>query len=432
MNVGVADALADTGARKHGAMTDRWLAALCLGALVVYGAWTAYVVRTNRPVDYFVYLIGADALARGVNIYDAPRATYDQLAAQRGITNYEGGFQYPLWMALLLRPLLQLPLQIGAALWVFGSGAAALGAAFVLALGTRSAWKRRLIVLAAIGFVPNLTTMNAGQVNAYILLCTALALHFWRRQSDQRAGLLLAFGLWLKPLAAPLAGLAAWRARPRVLIGLVLASVTIAIVTTLVYGQELALAQLRGSAGLLSMLGFAHPANSNLNGLFSRWFTANEFAPPLLLAPGLAAAAYALSASLLGLGALALLWPPGNTSRPAGLEFSLIVVTTHLVVPLTWYHHLSMIFIAFAVLILRWPEPGRLTASALALAVAYFLLAVHGLLWHFFVGHTLLLDFATWSELIVWCLLALEIRRDSSSQATMQALRKTAQAAKPL
>src|SRR5205823_6907812 len=108
--------------RGSGLMRDRWFVALCLAALVVYGTWTAYVVRTNRPVDYFVYLIGSDALAQGIDIYDAPRSTYDQIAVQRGITFYDGAFQYPLWTALVVRPLLSLPLPVGAALWVFASG----------------------------------------------------------------------------------------------------------------------------------------------------------------------------------------------------------------------------------------------------------------------------------------------------------------------
>jgi glycosyl transferase family 87 len=396
---------------------DRWLTGLLILGLVFYGAWTAFVVATNRPVDFYVYVIGASGLSRGIDIYNAPRSTYDQLAAEFGISNYEGAFQYPLFTALIVRLLSFLPLKVMASVWIFGSGLASLASGFLLGRGCVEPWKRRLILLAAIGFVPTLTTMNAGQINAYVLLFTIVGLLLLQQAKEGRGGFVLALGLWLKPLAALLAGLLLWRWRGRAIVGIAVASVAILAITTITFGPSLAAVQFGGSGGFLSLLGFAHPANDNFNGLFSRWFTPNDFGTPLIAAPFLAVAAYLVTAALLLIADLWLLWPSGPTRVPLLAEAAIVVVTTHLIVPLTWYHHLTMTFIGFAVLIASWRDWRRSYPAMVALGVAYMCLAIHGLFWHAFVGQTLLLDLATWAELLIWILLALDLYRLRTSRS---------------
>jgi hypothetical protein len=265
--------------------------------------------------------------------------------------------------------------------------------------------------MAAIGFVPTLTTMNAGQINAYVLLFTTVSLLYLQQAKDARGGFALALGLWLKPLAALLVGLLLWRRRARAIAGLIAASVAILAITTIAFGPSLAAVQFSGSGGFLSLLGFAHPANDNLNGLFSRWFTPHDFGAPLMIAPSFALVAYLLTAALLLIADLWLLWPWGPSRVPLLAEAAIIVVTTHLIVPLTWYHHLTMTFIGFAALVDAWRDWRRPSPAMVAWGVAYIFLAIHGLFWHVFVGQTLLLDLATWAELLIWLLLAHELYR---------------------
>jgi hypothetical protein len=129
----------------------------------------------------------------------------------------------------------------------------------------------------------------------------------------------------------------------------------------------------------------------------------------LVIAPYFAQAAYLVTAALLLIADLWLLWPPGPSRAPLLAEAAIVVVTTHLVVPLTWYHHLTMTFIGFAVLIASWRDWRRPSAAMVAWGVAYVCLAIHGLFWHVFVGQTLVLDLATWAELLLWILLAFDL-----------------------
>jgi hypothetical protein len=51
----------------------RLLGALVIGlSITAFGLWTAYVVLADRSVDYYTYLIAADAFAHGQNIYRDP------------------------------------------------------------------------------------------------------------------------------------------------------------------------------------------------------------------------------------------------------------------------------------------------------------------------------------------------------------------------
>ena len=130
---------------------------------------------------------------------------------------------------------------------------------------------------------------------------------------------------------------------------------------------------------------------------------------------------------VLGLGFLILLadlwllWPPGSRRTTWLPEVALIIVTTHLVVPLTWYHHLTMLLPAFAILISAWQHFRKPTVPAIVACLAYMLLAIHGLFWHWFVGQTLLLDLATWAQLLLWFLLAGEVQRTRQLAAAVQA-----------
>ncbi len=398
-------------------MRDKWLWLLFILGLLFYAAWTGFVVVTDRPLDYYVYVIAADAFAHGENIYVLPDS-YDLIAGRLGITNYTQPYLYPLLTALLVRPLLLLPLRLGAVIWVFGNGLAALVAALLLGRDADSVWKRRLILAAAIGYVPILTTMNAGQVNGLVLLAAAAALYAWQQNRHGLSGAWLAVSIWLKLYTAVIAGLMAWRfCWRRALAGALIASLAVTALSVFAFGWQPVLSQ-TSIFSQITIVGGAfsgYPPLQSLGSLIGRWFTPNAYSPALVNAPQLASPIYWSLAVAFGVATLAILWPPGRQARSFELEAALLVVTTHLLSTETWYHHLTMVFIAFAALIKRWPDWRRPHPGMLMLFIAYVLLAVQGLAWKWFVGYTLLLDLATWAGIIVWGLLAVQLRKDSAS-----------------
>lgn len=403
-------------------MRDKWLLLIFIVGLIFYATWTLYVVAEDRPLDYYQYYIAVYALRHGENIYEETAQAYDAVAKELGIAHYETGFRYyPILTALAVLPTTYLPPRVAATLWVFGSGLAALLTGVLLGRCANAAWKRRLILAATIGFVPIVTSMHAGQVNGYVLLSVALAVYALRQAHDPLGGGALAFSLWLKPYAIALVGLLVWRERWRALIGLVLTTMAILPIALLVFGPAPVISQFR-PGGLLN-LGFAYPTNQNFNGLVSRWFMPHDYGAPLVNAPQLFLPFYLAICSSFALITFALLWPLGARSESIELQAAILIVLTHLVFPTTWFHHLSMTFIAFAVLIERWGDWRRPGWDMAALAFAYLLLAVYGLFWHRFVGQTLLLDLATWAEVIIFALLGAQLwrlRRPLSAPFSLQ------------
>lgn len=393
-------------------LRDPWLLGILGLGVCLYAAWTVFVVLTDRPLDYYVYLIAADTLGQGENIYQAGPDTYRAAARRLGISTDTPDYLYPPLTALVVWPLGLLPLRAGAALWVAGSGMAALGAALLLAAPAPLNWQRRAIVLATVGFVPVLTTMHAGQVNAFVLLATAAALTALRQQREMQGGAWLAVALWLKPLVAALVTLLLWRGYWRALAGMVVASIVIALASAAAFGLEPVLTQNSGRVALAALEPIADPAPpiQNLRALLGRWLTPHAYGAPLWQAPGLALPLYLACIALTGGVLFWLLWPAGPRS-PAQLELeaALLITTTHLLAPLTWYHHLTLLLVALAVLVRCWPDWRRHWWELLLLAGVVLALAVHGLLWKQLVGHTLLLDLGTWASLLLCLLLARQV-----------------------
>ena len=399
-------------------MRDKWLWLLFILGLLFYAAWTGFVVVTDRPLDYYAYLIAADAFTHGENIYLLPNESYAPIAERLGIINYAPPYRYPLLTALLVWPLLLVPLRLGAAIWVFGNGLAALVAALLLGRDADAVWKRRVVLAAAIGYVPILTTMNAGQVNGLVLLAAAAALYAWQQNRYALSGAWLAVSIWLKLYTAVVAGLMVWRACwRRALVSALITSIAITALSVIAFGWQPILSQTSIFSKIVVVGGASggYPPSQNFANLIGHWFVPNEYGPPLVNAPQLASPIYWSLVVAFGVATLALLWPPGRQVRSFELEAALLIMTTHLLASSTWYHHLTMVFIAFAVLIKRWPDWRHPHPGMLMLCVAYVLLAVQGLAWKWFVGYALLLDLATWAGIIVWGLLAVQLRKHPAS-----------------
>jgi hypothetical protein len=402
---------------------DKCLAAIFLIGLVAYFAWSVAIVTTDRPIDYYTYLIAAYALSHGINIYLAPSAVYNRIAIELGILEWASpGYLYQLPTAMMVLPLTFVPLRIGAFVWVFTNGVAALASGVLLGMGMGSAWKKRLMLLGTIPFAPILTTMSLGQANCFVLLLTVGALRLWDRRREALGGALLAVGVWIKPLAAAILGLLAWRGRLRSLLGAVTASAVIVAAGAFVFGLEPSLTQFEpyryifqtSSSLSPDILTVQSPENQNLLGMITRWLTPHEYGAPLLNAPNLALPIYWGSVGVLALVTIALLWPFGKRIARFRMEVGLLIMTTLLASPVTELHHLTISVIAFAILVEGWKDWARLNLSTVAVTIAYLSMNVQGFLLHErFTGPTVLVDFATWGEIILWLVLAVEIHSQS-------------------
>ena len=75
--------------RTRGRLAAAWLRWLLVAGLVLlYAGWIGYVIVADRPLDFYVYYMAAEAVARGESPYTIADEAWDELAADLGITNY--------------------------------------------------------------------------------------------------------------------------------------------------------------------------------------------------------------------------------------------------------------------------------------------------------------------------------------------------------
>ncbi|MCS7287392.1 MAG: hypothetical protein NZ653_09690 [Anaerolineae bacterium] len=80
------------------------------------------------------------------------------------------------------------------------------------------------------------------------------------------------------------------------------------------------------------------------------------------------------------------------------------MVTTHLIAPVSWFHHMALAFVA---LLVAWQFASGW--ERVFILLAYALMNLQGLFWHQLVGYTLLLSLGTYGLLILWGVLAWQI-----------------------
>jgi hypothetical protein len=397
-------------------LTKKWFNLTVIAAAIFYLAWTILVVfLSDRTDDFRTYLIAAYGFSHGANMYLSPDL-FLEIGKQIGLMDHGGHYWYSLFPAILVWPLTFLPYQLAAAIWVFASGLAALGAAVILGLQADKLWKRILIVATVVFFVPILSTMRFGQVNTFVLLATSGAIYAWGRYRERLGGSLLATSLWLKPFSLPLVALMFWRKRLRTLTWLFIASLVVVLVGALAFGLGPALDQFAAPSQRLGWGSFEpEPDNQNLNGLIGRWLTPNEFvSAPLVNASPIAIDIYWIAAAALALASLGVLWPIGTGKQAIALEAALLTSLAHLVSPLTEYFHLTMIFIGIALLIDAWRDWRSSKWSILALTIAYIFIDAEGLVLASLSGTlfsipmitnpgwmSLFLDLAIWAQMII-------------------------------
>lgn len=373
----------------------------------LYIGFTVFVVVNDKPLDYYNYIISSYALGHGKNIYELPASTYEQIARQFNIVTKVTPYAYPTFIALVIYPFSLLPLWLGATIWIGLSGLAALASGFILCSFTAEKWKRRMILSSTVAYVPILTTMNAGQVNLIVLLTAALTLYCLHQDRNVLGGVILAISIWLKPFAIALVPLMIWRKKWRALGGFLLGSLFINLLSLAVFGVSSTIAQFTRVMSMVTPSGlYIALTVQNLNGLLGRATTGMEESTGFLL--------YMVVAGIIGgITVMAIFLKPDR--RHFEIESALLIAATHLIVPLTWYHHLTMLIIVLAFVVVYWKnfKPDILS---ILLLFGLILTDIHGLLWKQLSNlHPILSNFPVLTTLYLWGL-ALKSRMSAPSE----------------
>ncbi|MDY6875938.1 MAG: glycosyltransferase family 87 protein [Chloroflexota bacterium] len=372
----------------------RWLRWLLVAALVVlYAGWLAYVIQADRPLDFYVYYMAAEIIARGDSPYTISDPAWDALASDLDITNYTRPYRYPPYTATLLTLFRPLGPRWTMVMWLVANAAAMIGGAWLLGQALGSGWWLSVSLAALLLFVPPLATLMAGQVNGLLFFCLALALWWMTRQQERGVGVGLALGTALKVIPLALVLYLFWRRRWRAGLTATGVLLILTLVCLPVVGWE-GLADYGERAILLGRPGDVDisPTNQTITAVLGRAFPATS---PLALASG------RWLGLLLVILTAALCWPVDDTARWMGLEFGLIVAALQLLPPFTWYHQLVLLLIPMLVvanqlwITRRW--------GWLALLVALFVLTdVHGLAWHYLADWPWLTSFPFMLGLMLW------------------------------
>lgn len=275
-------------------------------------------------------------------------------------------------------------------------------------------------------FDPLVETIRLGQVNLLVLVLLVL---FWTLLRHGATPVLLAAPLtvaillkvypviFVPYLAFRRAGAAAWC----LLYGIGVSLLSVFVLPASVWGDWVANVVPTGGLtrtpfGLFSP---AAPHNQSLAGFASRLFRSSEFGAALLPAPQAAApAAYLLAGAVLALSFAAVVrgrhrasGVQGRTipARRLDLEVALLLAAMTLVAPVTWNHHLVLLFPALLIGGRSLVERPRLHTATIGAAVTALLLSIRIPVWRRFLrdgAWSLAISVKLYAVLLLWGWLA--------------------------
>jgi alpha-1,2-mannosyltransferase len=382
----------DDRANLPTARAERWFLAALLALFAAASVQYTLKVLTPRNgettrsaiVRWREQLLQLDA---GENIYE--RFTYPN----------------PPIMALMLRPIAELPPVAGALLWYYLKVGLAL-ATFLLAFRLAEdagvpfpAWAKGLTVLLSLR--PVLGDLMHGNVNLLIVFLVLTGLALYRRGRDVSAGVVIALAVACKVTPALFLPYFIWKRSWRVVAGLILGSVLfLFVIPGLFLGWSENIELLRSWLERMVMPFVAggqitsEHSNQSLPGLVQRMVTHSpsfsEFENDQYVALAfhnivdIGAAAKWVVKAFMALFAIGVLWAcrtPTDERRSSrlGAEFAIVLLGMLLFSERTWKHHAVTLILPFAVLCyqvaaseltkrMRIATVATLVASALLMA----------------------------------------------------------------
>lgn len=384
--------------------------AILIGFALLYTGWITYVIAADRPLDFYTYLLAAAAFAQGEDPYTMSSAAQDMLAGQMGVTHFARVYRYPPHTALLLLPLLQLPPQGAALVWVTLNALALVAGAWFLATLYPHPYSRPLALGLMLCSVPPLATLLAGQVVGLLYLTTVLGLVWLARSQVVRSGLALAIGSLLKLLPLALILYLFWRQQWRaglVAAGLLGGLFVLATPLAGLDGMQHYLANAIALGGPDTVI--ADPVNQTLTAWAGRSFAALS-SDQIVLVGRIASLAIVLLTA-------AVCVPLGTSHSFLVREAALIVAALQMVAPFTWYLQLVMLHIPlFVTLMTLLPQRRKKTIAAVGLLA--MLSNLHGLFWRPIaesLGNGWWMSTPLFLTLLLWACLATDIVTEKQS-----------------
>ena len=321
---------------------ERVLLGLVVVAAAYYAVWSIvqWVGLTPAALrfDFVNYFGGAQAAAHGSDIYGDFKHSW-------GTEAWVVAYIYPPFFAELLAPLTPLGLLTAARIWLIAVHAAFLGSlALILRIHPElSPTGRRVLLLAALGFMPVYLNLKFQQVATVWLLLVTASLWAGLRRRDGLSGTFIALAASLKVTPIFLIPLFARLGRLRVAAigGAALVGLT---VTTMLASP--------GSWQFFTVvlprigLGTANWDNGSIDGLVSRVV---QLAPRLLGdMTQTAAKVVIVLAALVVIGLT--LWQARGPDQGWTLRLSVAALMTSLLIvsSVTWQHHLVTMLLPLA------------------------------------------------------------------------------------
>lgn len=382
--------------------------------LVLQVGWATAVVVDNKGTDFYLYYLAAKGLQQGQDIYNLDTRGWQKLAADAGVPHYAPPYRYPPLTALVVEPFTVLSPRYAFAVWSAMNVLVLVLAVLLLSRLASDRWVSPLIFIGAAIYVPVLATIYAGQINLLVLLAVSAYALWFAREHKIGAGLALAMGTMLKPIPITLGLHALWRLQSQVVASVLIGLLLFALLTLPVVGTVSYESYLHNSLHLAGLgkaaLPTTYPPNQGLSGFFGRVLTSNSYGSSLTDNPALAHTLTLITSLALVVVTAMLCWPRRSLEKTLFLsEVGLVVVATHLVAPISWYHHMALAFIALVAAWVALPRERLLNPMRTVLLASYVLIELQGLLWHRMIGHTVFLSLGTYALLLLWMVLAWEV-----------------------
>ena len=337
-------------------------------------AWQALrpLVFNTNMYDFNSYYVAASATQKGIDPYNDE--ALQQLAQDLKIPKI-AEYNYPPFTTLLFLPLSFLPYPAAVLVWRILNLALVILVVWLICkmLGLRLGAVSALVIgLLVFNYDPLLYNLGIGQINLVILLLITGAAYAWVRQRQVLAGVLLALAASIKIAPAILFIYFLWKGGLKAVAAGVAAMAACAAIAFVALGEQTTRRAVAIIAGV-AQADNAWIANQSGRGFLARLFVGDEYVHALYPAAALERVLYFGGALIIAALTAFVLY----RSRRTGLfhyEFALVLITFHLISPVTWVHHLVWMIYPLIVLAVACLDRKHL-APIVLFAIGYALIA---------------------------------------------------------
>ena len=391
-------------------------------SLVGYVVYGIFLPCWRYKSDFSWYYYGAKVAAAGGDIYYSEELREAARAAGEPEELIEHGFRftYPPFFAILMRPLLLFSHAQTRILWLFLNHGLFILAIILCIAALRervSFFEVGAIAFIALNFNPVFRNFLYGQVNVATFFLLAAALYAFKRKAEGPAGALLGLATMIKVIPALFVLYFLYKRRWKVVIWAALTLIFLLIISVALLGIRPHRAYILRVMPLLAQ-GRGAGNNQSLAGFFNRLFGYDFQGEAIFNNANLARILSQAGALLfLLLSFLIIRQPAVNDRLRWNLDFSLFVLTAHIISPISWDFHLVWLMLPIITLIHLLFDRSDYHTNRLAY-IFLFLAASIVLAWKFPLYHPALrcralmmfISIKLYAMIIMWGLLGWTIR----------------------